>query len=210
MAGTAVLILLAMISTVKNAAASYEIPSYETVLNQLNIWEAKYPDLVQVWDAQTQYGLSSAGTCLIAGSKQPCKQWFIRITNERTLSNELDRPHVFYSGNLHGNEQVGPPVLLDVAGRMLQAAEAAQNPKGSSFAPESATAWLARMVDTRVTVILVVSNPIGHEQRVRTEVGLDPNRDFAHDVRPSDCMNTVAARAVNEVFRSHLFQSGIT
>ncbi len=194
----------------RTSAATFSVPSYSDVLKQLSAWESEFPDYVEVWDAQTQYGLSSAGTCIVDGTTQPCKQWFIRVTNEKTLLNELDRPHVFYSGNLHGNEQVGPPVLVELINRMLDATRDANKAGPKAYKPESSTAWFSRLVDTRVTVFLIVSNPIGHEQRVRHEVGLDPNRDFAHDVPPGACMNTIVARAVNEVFRAHLFQAGIT
>jgi len=195
---------------IQPTVSTFTVPSYSAVLKRLQEWEAQFPDYVQVWDAQSKYGLGTAGTCKVDGTSQPCKQWFIRITNEQTLKSELDRPQVFYSGNLHGNEQVGPPVLMELISRMLDATSAASKAGAKTYKPESSTAWLSRMVDTRVSVFLVVSNPIGHEQRVRSEVGLDPNRDFAHDVKPAECMNTIVARAVNEAFRSHLFQSGIT
>jgi len=45
------------------------------------------------------------------GGHTPCLQWFIRITNESTLPDER-RPEVFYSGNLHGDEDVGPMTLI--------------------------------------------------------------------------------------------------
>ena len=214
MAGSGLITLAAIaafvLTRVQPAVSTFTVPSYSEVLKKLNGWEQQYPDYVEVWDAQSQYGLGSAGTCQVDGTQQPCKQWFIRITNEKTLAMELDRPQVFFSGNLHGNEQVGPPVLMELISRMLFATTEASKPGGKVYKPESSTAWLSRLVDTRVTVFLVVSNPIGHEQRVRSEVSLDPNRDFAHDVQPSACMNTIVARAVNEVFRAHLFQSGIT
>jgi hypothetical protein len=56
---------------------------------------------------QERYNLPSAGSCPNAdGSLAPCKQWFIRITDESTLPQDDARPEVFFSGNLHGDEQV--------------------------------------------------------------------------------------------------------
>eukprot|EP00971_Amphidinium_carterae_P114445 2267766-Amphidinium_carterae.1 len=39
---------------------------------------------------------------------------------------------------------------------------------------------------------------------------MDPNRDFAYLKQPSQCMTTQTARAVNELFRRHLFTYMIT
>ena len=44
----------------------------------------------------------------------PCRQYYIRITNENTLAQDMEknsgvdtRPEVFFSGALHGNERIG-------------------------------------------------------------------------------------------------------
>ena len=55
---------------------------------------------------QAEYNIGSP-TTKCRGSNNvyvPCEQWFIRITDEATLTG--DRPQVFFSGNLHGDEQV--------------------------------------------------------------------------------------------------------
>jgi hypothetical protein len=40
---------------------------------------------------------------------------------------------------------------------------------------------------------------------------VDPNRDFPYDITdPTLCMQTIAARTLNEVFRAHLFQLALT
>ena len=67
-----------------------------------------------MYSAQDRYPnyVPSAGACKDGtGGHTPCKQWFIRITNEATLP-EPDRPEVFFSGNLHGDEDVGPMTLI--------------------------------------------------------------------------------------------------
>jgi hypothetical protein len=73
--------------------------------------------------------------------------------------------------------------------------------------------WLARLVSTRRTVVIPTANALGYSQDVREEAGIDPNRDFPFDVSPSDsddCMQTIAGRSINELFRSHLFPIGLT
>ena len=39
---------------------------------------------------------------------------------------------------------------------------------------------------------------------------MDPNRDFPYNQQPTQCMRTVTARVLNEVFRAHLVQTAIT
>jgi hypothetical protein len=67
-----------------------------------------------------------------------------------------------------------------------------------------------RLVDTRTVLISPMTNAVGSAQRTRTELGIDPNRDFPFDQSPRACMQTVTARTVNELYRSHLLQLVIT
>ncbi len=39
---------------------------------------------------------------------------------------------------------------------------------------------------------------------------MDPNRDFPFHNLPNKCMNTIAARVINEVWREHIFQISVT
>jgi hypothetical protein len=100
--------LAAVVCVVWGAAATpYSYPSYYDVVRRLNALNEQYPSVVEVWNAQEEYGIASAGMCRTnGGSPTPCKQWFIRITDESTLQQHPERPEVFFSGNLHGNEQV--------------------------------------------------------------------------------------------------------
>jgi len=71
--------------------------------------------------------------------------------------------------------------------------------------------WLARLVSTRRIVIIPTANALGYFRDNRAEGNIDPNRDFPFDVEdPADCMQTIAGRSINELFRSHLFPIGLT
>jgi hypothetical protein len=55
------------------------------------------------------------------------------------------------------------------------------------------------------------ANALGYFRKVREEGNTDPNRDFPYDLtNPEACMQSVAARTLNEVFRDHLFQLALT
>lgn len=65
-------------------------------------------------------------------------------------------------------------------------------------------------MDTRSIFIMPNANALGYSQNVRTENGLDPNRDFPYGRTPQTCMQTTAARALNEIYREHVFQLAFT
>jgi hypothetical protein len=66
------------------------------------------------------------------------------------------------------------------------------------------------MVDTRSIFIMPTANALGYYQNKREENGIDPNRDFPYGVSSDKCMQTTAARAINELYRKHLFQLALT
>ena len=74
--------------------------------------------------------------------------------------------------------------------------------------------WLARLVATRRIVILPTANAVGYYRNQREELSIelsiDVNRDFPFDITNSrNCMQTIAARALNEVVREHMFQMAL-
>jgi hypothetical protein len=181
-------------NTGDGAARSFKYLRYGDIERELLRLEREYPGLVEVYDAQSRYKLPSPGDC---GTSGPCKQYVLRITNEATLSSDSERPEVFLSGELHGNERVGPTTVMELA-RLLVESHAARS-----------NAWLHRLVDTRSIVIMPTANALGYFADTREEGSVDPNRDFPIDA-PGRCMESVAARAVNEVWREHLFQLSLT
>lgn len=101
------------------AGSSIQYASYTEILTRLQQLQQSAPDLVTVWNAQDAYGLPSPGDC----GGVPCQHWFVTITNRSAgrerelLANVLEeRPQVFVSGNLHGDEKVGPMTLIYFAG----------------------------------------------------------------------------------------------
>ena len=107
------------------------------------------------------------------------------------------RPQIFISGTLHGNEWIGPTATVAAAEWLVSEASKADG-------------WARHLLNTRITVILPIANADGFAHSRREEVGIDPNRDFAFDVAPTKCMQTMAGRAINEIFREHIFRMAIT
>eukprot|EP00435_Cladocopium_sp_Y103_P041821 s2124_g11.t1 len=169
--------------------------SYRETNNFFEELRKKYPDLVELWYAQEIFPeinpqKSSWATC----EGEPCKTLIVRIANKRLLTNST--PEVFFSGALHGDERVGPLTVTELAAFLCEEYYGDQE--------------VRRLVDLRATWIMPMTNAHGYALRRREENSMDPNRDFPYLQRPEFCMRTQTARAVNELFRRHLFQFMIT
>eukprot|EP00943_MAST-04B_sp_MAST-4B-sp1_P007467 g7467.t1 len=176
----------------------YQQLSYGAIVNLLKTWSVKYPNLIKVYNAQDTFGIASPGAC---GALSPCKQYYFRITNGATLP-DIYRPEVFFSGALHGNERVGPTSVMEFARILLE-----------NYIEEDAAkqnVWLKKLVDTRSIYIMPSANALGYFANTREENGIDPNRDFPYNQEPEKCMKTTAARAINELWRKHIFQLSLT
>lgn len=230
-----------------SAVDMYELWTAREIRNQVRKWADHYPSFVRLSTAQEQYGLPVAGSsddCPFDDEQDGCLNYILTIQDFEQhppgsqSSNRL--PEVFLSGEVHGDERVGPTAVLQATQLLLDAALCMSKPRmrlqnTSNSTPEShwesevtfARAcrremmdfgvdevhlrWLARLVSTRRVVIVPTANALGYFRSEREENGIDPNRDFPYDVLdPVLCMQTVAARTLNEVFRDHMFQLSLT
>ena len=179
---------------------------YDTIYDTLYALQEQYPNLIDVYTAQeAPFELPSPGSC---GSSGPCRQVYARITDETTLPDK-DRPEVFLSGALHGNERVGPTTTLEFV-RMLLKHYTASTTSTASTSTRSQD-WLTRLVSRRALWVMPSANAYGYYHNQREENDVDPNRDFPYNVaNPTQCMKTIAARSINELWRRHAFQIAIT
>jgi hypothetical protein len=216
----------------------YELWDASEFPEQLDYWTKDYPDLVKVTTAQEAYGFPTAGNaddCPFYKSKG-CPNYiftiqdFVAHPEGSDSSNHL--PEVFWSGCLHGNERVGPTSVMEAAGLLLESAHCESLPRRDGDKPLDAQLkqaqqcrlalrnkgiddvhrrWLARLVTTRRIVVVPTANALGYYRNERTEDGIDPNRDFPYDVEdPALCMQTIAGRTLNEIYREHMFQLALT
>jgi hypothetical protein len=198
---------------------------------------ARYPNLVSVGTSQGLYGLSTAGNerdCPFDTSEQGCVNWIIHIYDRikhnisETSQSYQELPTVLLSGALHGDERVGPTTVMEVAILLLEAAQCESYYYTSETQPQKyhgcreelrkkgvqddrTRRWLARLVTTRRIIIVPSANALGYYRNEREEDGIDPNRDFPYDLLDAtQCMQTVAGRTLNEIFRNYLVQLSFT
>jgi hypothetical protein len=224
------------------AIPPYKLWTPQEIRDRLLQLADHYPTLMHLTTAQDEFGLATAGTaddCPFDKDVDGCLNYIVTLQDFVThpegsdSSNRL--PEVLLSGELHGNEQVGPTAVMEALVLLLKAASCIAYPRvnvksvpgewakdlerAKSCRHELYTEdgiqeyhmhWLARLVATRRVVIVPTANALGYFRTMREENGIDPNRDFPYDTEPGNCMRTIAGRTLNEVFRQHMFQVSAT
>ena len=206
-------------------------------------WSTKYPKFARVETSQDKFGLPRAGSasdCPHDEGAPGCLNYILTIQDYTVhpvgseSSNRL--PTVLWSGELHGDERVGPTATIEAASLLLRAATCEakpditlrNTPQWEAELQEAETCragldsfgittpyrqWLARLVATRRIIVVPTSNALGFYRGVRWEgpEGTDPNRDFPFDQQDtSACMNTIAGRTLNEIFRENIVTMSLT
>ncbi|OQS05694.1 hypothetical protein THRCLA_02203 [Thraustotheca clavata] len=187
----------------------FEYRSYAEMVETMKQLNVSSGDLVDLFIAQEKYGLIYPPElqCEEADGKAPCKQFVLRITNESTI--EPTRPQVFFSGALHGNERIGPQATMELALLLTSYAKAyVANPSLDDNVRRTQE-WIWRLVNTRDIYLMPMTNAQGYFKNTREENGIDPNRDYNYKV-DGNCMEAMTSRAVNELWRDHLFQLAMT
>jgi hypothetical protein len=231
---------------------AYELWKPEEIRETVYKWAEHYPKLITVTTAQEAYGLSTAGNsedCPFETENPGCLNYILTLQDLEAHPPGSDSakrlPEVLWSGELHGNERVGPTAVLEAVDLLLEATacealpRVALKPGTGKTEPNDSDdgawqnelelahscrqdlvqkgvddahrRWLARLLTTRRIVVVPTANALGYYRNMREENGIDPNRDFPYDLTsPDSCMQTIAGRTLNEVFRQHLFQLSLT
>lgn len=235
-------------TTTTSVPPPYTHLSYAQIHHRLVLLSKLFPTLLRLYSAQDRFSLPHVGDCSqipvsdddlqpflndngttsttpiplpttapnSLAEPAPCTVWVVELSNFDTLPSDPARPQWLVSGELHGDEVVGPITVLAFIEWMV-----------SNYPHD---AFAKRMIDTRISTLVPMTNALGYFQGVRVEqqpptdendgdggggggaipLQIDPNRDFGFDNHPDKCMQTVAARALNELYRVHLFRIAIT
>ncbi|CAJ1942964.1 unnamed protein product [Cylindrotheca closterium] len=210
--------------------------SPKLVKETLDNWSEKYPQLFRTASVQEKYSIPHAGnvTDCSYDENDGCSQYFFTvqdfIRHPEGSRSSAHLPEVFWSGTLHGDEIEGPSVVMEATKMLLESAacEATPGPNPSASDIQAAKAcriglgergisdarrqWLARLAATRRVVVLPSANALGYSSGTRDEDGIDPARDFPYAVgsESTECMQSTASRAINEIFRDHMFQIALS
>ena len=210
------LLTITVTATNQDHFTKYKYLDYNQIITKLHSFQTQHPNQIYELDnVQSKYNVNTPGTCSNAASDMsgiitPCKQWYVTITgNTKTKDNQSQKqtsslPEVFFSGSVHGNERVGPTTTMECLDLLLNNNKSPLNNNNVN------SKWLLRLLHTRLITVMPTANALGYYQNVREENDVDPNRDFPWGVQSNECMRTTAARAINELYRDHLFRLAIT
>lgn len=142
-------------SPVEETKRQYVLWKPHEIKETLYKWVDLYPNLFRLTTAQDAYGLPTAGSksdCPYDDDVTGCKNYIFTIQDyvkhpiDSASSQRL--PEVFLSGELHGNERVGPTAVMEAAQLLLAAAECDAKPRKAakqqtqhSFNSEKTTDW---------------------------------------------------------------------
>jgi hypothetical protein len=189
--------LLIVFSKATSTVEYYKYLDYDEIISSLHTLKRSYPNILTLQNAQDNDGVPSPGSC----GNSPCKQWYL------TINDKVNLPEVFFSGAVHGNERVGPTATVELLKFLLKYSNSKNK---QTMELDTTQRWFSRLLKTRSITIMPNANALGYYENVREENGVDPNRDFPWGVSPENCMKTTAARALNSLFREHMFQISIT
>ena len=182
--------------------SSYVYRSYTQMRTDIRALVAAHPKLFSLTVGEEAFpdiygpGYNREADC----DGSPCETFIVEIGHKDKLKPET--PEIFLSGAVHGNERVGPTVVYYLIELMAERYD-----NGVSSDINFALRWL---MDHRRIIVTPFTNAHGYFKHKREERFIDPNRDFPYMRGPQECMQTITARVVNELFRTHLFRLAIT
>ena len=159
------------------------------------------------------------GTSRAQSGATTCSPSVIRVTHRESLWGDVQRPQLLLSGEIHGDERVGPSATIYTASILVQAAncEIGQQKQACEYlekqmgitASDQRT-WLAHLATRRDTIIIPTANCLGYIQNRREDAGVDPNRDFGYSRSDDECLRSTTARIMNSLMARSLMQIVVT
>ena len=195
--------LIAILTNISLSTRVYNYRNYSEISNIFKELNKTCSDYLTITTSQKKYNLDSPGLC----NNEPCETIIVYMTDYTDFS--YSKKQVFISGLLHGNEVIGANTLTELA---IELCDIYSNKKDE-------LQWIREILKRRLLIFTPMTNANGYYNQIREEkynkMLIDPNRDFPYfqpDFRnPSqNCMKTIAARTVNEVFRESLIINSIT
>jgi hypothetical protein len=178
--------------------------TYDEIVERINALSKKFPDLMELTTSQKLYNLDHpVGDC---GGKL-CENHIVFLGNKQKFKNETAQMYI--SCALHGDEKVGPTLCTEFLTLVLE--------------NYSKNKWIKFLLDNRRVILTPMTNSYGYYLGIREEITtstgsqendtdfhIDPNRDFPIFKRKNECMLTITARTINEIFINNLIRFSLS
>lgn len=193
-------------------SGNFQFLSFEEIQKAALELKGQY---AKVESAEEMFGVRAARD---SKSGLSCSPLIIRVSHIGSLDSDQQRPQVFISGEIHGDEKIGPISSLFTAQLLVWSAscEIDKDENSCKLLREIAVSkdqrvWLTHLATRRDTFIIPTTNCLGYITEQRSDAGdVDPNRDFAYVRQDTKCLQSVTANIIVELFRSNIVQSVVT
>ena len=185
----AVLLLFANAQNGNSTEDDYQYLSYHEIVDTFKNLSEKFPNLIKTENIHDKYGVPyQFDSC----GETKCTIYLVTISDFNSTNKH--KPQVYLSGNLHGDEKLGPLVLTYLAEYLVSNFTSNQDVK--------------RLLQNREILMTPVTNAQGYHYDRRTEkvngsMYVDINRDFPYNRNDKECFSSVASRVVLKIFQQN-------
>ena len=184
----------------------YEHYDYDEIFSIFEDLSHSCSHYLKIDTSQSRYNLDSIDGC---GKNKNCKNLIVFLTDFDSYT--LERPTYYISGTLHGDEMIGPTSVTEFVKYFCDS----YNSKKNSL--------YHNILKNKLIIITPMTNAYGYYNKNREEKVflpnkneyryVDPNRDFPYynsKKEIQNCMETLSARTINEIFNEFIIEGGIT
>ena len=184
----------------------YKHYDYDNIFQEFIELSKTCSNYIKIDTAQSRYNLDSVNFC---GENKPCLNLIVFLTDFDSYT--LDRPTYYISASIHGDEVIGSSSLVEFAKYFCDS----YNSKKNSL--------YHNILKTKLIVMTPMVNAYGYYHKKRDDLiyikskgtyeNKDPNRDFPYYNSKDEiknCMNTLSARTINEIFNEFIISGCIT
>ena len=207
------MIVAFLLLTIPAVLCIYHDTSYEVIQQRSSDLNGPFAKAIA---ANLLLGIPPATPKGILGGTS-CSPNVIRVTDIGSIVKDRERPQIFISGEIHGDERVGPLASLVTAEILVWASNCEVN-KMEDFCKKlteinikpNDRIWLAYLATRRDTYIVPTVNCLGYIENRRDDAGIDPNRDFSYGRKDDNCMTSTTAKIIDSIMNYNLIQIVIT
>ena len=199
------ILLLILILKIAFSQKLYTHYNYDEIFQTFEELSKSCSHYIKIDTSQSRYNLDSFKNC----GKKPCMNLIVFLTDFESYT--LDRPSYYISSSIHGDEVIGSSSLVEFAKYFCNSYEYKKN------------SLYHNILKTKLIIMTPMTNAYGYyhkkrEERIHIESGekntdVDPNRDFPYFNNIQNvfnCMRTLSARTINEIFNEFIISGSIT
>lgn len=183
-----------------NAIESLKDLKYEDLEKQLINLQGSFAKMYKAKDLFSDY-IKSSYEKNSKGDTVECSPSIGILTHLSSIENDIERPQVVISGEIHGDERIGVSSVLFASKLLIWSSqcviesitESCNQLNDRKISLEMRN-WLAFLNSRRETYIIPAANCMGYILHKRKDGNIDANRDFSYQRHDTNCMQSNTAK----------------